>query len=150
MTGSSDATTRRSMWPGMWWGARRRRESGFSVTAERRRRESLRCWRWRWALACTACPFSCLRDSQPGRESDTGRILVGVLARAVERAGPHPQDPSPEMVRVPLELGVEEVDGGRLRVQQLVGVVEVLPGLRDGPRGVVVELLVLVPADDVP
>jgi len=31
------------------------------------------------------------------------------------------------VVRIPLELGIEEVDGGFLGLQELVGVVEVLP-----------------------
>ena len=48
------------------------------------------------------------------------------------------------MVRVPLDLCVEEVDGGVLGPQELVGVVEVLASLRDRPVGVVLELLVLV------
>ena len=48
------------------------------------------------------------------------------------------------MVRVPLDLCVEEVDGGVLGPLELVGVVEVLASLRDRPVGVVVELLVLV------
>jgi hypothetical protein len=54
------------------------------------------------------------------------------------------------MVRVPSYLCVEEFDRGVLGPQELRGVVEVLPGLRDRALGVVVELLVLVPGDDVP
>jgi hypothetical protein len=54
------------------------------------------------------------------------------------------------MVGVPLDLRVEEVDGGGLGPQELVRVIEVVPGLRDRPLSVVIELAVLVPADDVP
>ena len=77
-------------------------------------------------------------------------ILVGVLAHAVDHVGPRPQDEPPEMVGVALDLGVEEVDGAALGSEQLLGVVEVLPGLGNRAAGVVVELLVLVARDDVP
>src|SRR6476660_2804027 len=100
--------------------------------------------------SCAAGRVSCVLRSQPRREDDPADVLVGVLARAVEDARPDPQDRPPEMVRVALDLRVEEVERGALCLQQLVGVVEVLPGLRDGPRSVVVELPVLVAADDVP
>src|SRR5215510_7203771 len=52
------------------------------------------------------------------------------------------------MVWVPLDLGVEEVDGAFLSLQEQVGIIEVLPRLRDHPPGVVVKLLVLVTGDD--
>jgi hypothetical protein len=67
-----------------------------------------------------------------------------MVARAVDRADRRPQDRPAEVVRVALELGVEEVQRSIRRPQQLLGVVEVLPGLRDLPVGVVVELRVLV------
>ncbi|HEY6762059.1 MAG TPA: hypothetical protein VI318_21340 [Baekduia sp.] len=53
------------------------------------------------------------------------------------------------MVGVPRDLGVEELDGGARRLQQLLGVVEVLPRLGDRPPGVVVAPPVLMAADDV-
>ena len=53
------------------------------------------------------------------------------------------------MVRVALDLRVEEVDSALLRPQQLVGVVEPLAGFGDLAVRVVVELLVLMPRDDV-
>ena len=64
-----------------------------------------------------------------------------MLAYAVERAGAHPQDIPPEVIRVPLDLGVEVADGGVLGAQELVGVVQVLPGLFDRPLRIVVEPL---------
>jgi hypothetical protein len=79
-----------------------------------------------------------------------GHVLLRVLAHAVDRLRPRPQHHPAEMVRVPVDLRVEEVDGRPLGGQELLGVVEVLPRLRDHPVGVVVELLVLVPGDDVP
>src|ERR1700748_3552181 len=88
--------------------------------------------------------------SKPGGENDLAEISVGVLADAVEHAGPGPKDKSPEVVWVALNLGVEKVDGGVLGAQELLGVVEVLAGLGDRALGVVVELLVLVARDDVP
>jgi hypothetical protein len=101
----------------------------------------------RWKTSCLSV-FSLL--SEPRVESDLAHVSGGVPADAVERRGTDPQDRPASMVRVPIELGVEEVDGGVLRPQQLLGVVEVLPGLRDRPLGVVVEPAVLVAGDDVP
>jgi hypothetical protein len=54
------------------------------------------------------------------------------------------------VVRVALDLGVEEADGGGLTAQERIGVVEVLPRSGDGPLSVVVKLAVLVARDDVP
>src|SRR3954451_4868943 len=88
--------------------------------------------------------------SKPGVEDDLAGVLLGVFAHAIERAGTHPQDHPPEVIRVALDLGVEEVDGAALAAQELVGVIQVLPGFRDRPLGVVFEPLVLVSADDVP
>src|SRR6516165_3013207 len=73
-----------------------------------------------------------------------------MLADTVERAGCHPQDQPPEMVRVSRDLGVEVPGGGVLGVQELVRVVQVLPGLRDRPLRVVVEPLVLMTAHNMP
>jgi hypothetical protein len=95
------------------------------------------------------CRVAILLRSQPRRDGDPADVLVGMLARAVEDARPHPQDPPPEVVRVALDLRGEEFDGAGLGPQELFRVVEVLPGLRDRSLGVVVELLVLVTADDV-
>jgi hypothetical protein len=50
------------------------------------------------------------------------------------------------VVRVPLDRGVEEADGGALGAQEFIGVVQVLPGLFDRPPGVVVELWFWWPA----
>src|SRR5690349_21853693 len=88
--------------------------------------------------------------SEPGGEDDRAEVFAGVLADAVERAGGHPQDQPPQVVRVPLDLGVEVAERVVLGPQQLVGVVQVLPGLFDRPLRVVVELPVLVPAHDMP
>ncbi|MDQ1470399.1 MAG: hypothetical protein QOJ99_1879, partial [Bryobacterales bacterium] len=49
-----------------------------------------------------------------------------------------PQHCPPQVVRVPLDPGVEEVDDGLLGLHEIVGVVEVLPGLGDRAFGVVV------------
>src|SRR4026209_934060 len=92
-------------------------------------------------------PYAC--SVEPGSEDDLADVLVGVLAHAVEDARAYPQDGSPEMVGVAVDLCVEEVDGGLLGPQELLRVVEVLPGLRDRPRGVVVESAVLVTSDEV-
>src|SRR5262245_17846491 len=78
------------------------------------------------------------RGSEPGAESDLGERLVGVLADAVERPGADPQDQPAKVVRVVLDLGAEEALRGAFGPQQFLGVVEVLPGFRDRPRGVVV------------
>jgi hypothetical protein len=64
-----------------------------------------------------------------------------VFADAVDRAGTGPAHRPRQVVRVPLDHRVEEADGRVLGPQQFVGVVEVLPGLRDRPLYVVVELL---------
>src|SRR5690348_6692581 len=86
--------------------------------------------------------------SEPGGEDDRAGVVVGVLADAVEGAGGHPQDQPPRVVRVPLDLGVEVAERGVRGPQELVGVVQVLPGLVDRPLRVVVELAVLVAAHD--
>src|SRR5262249_11269142 len=88
--------------------------------------------------------------SQPSGNEDWADVLSGVFANAVDRAGTGPEHRPPQVAWVPLDLGVEEVDGGARGPQELVGVVEVLPGLRDRPVGVVVEVLVLVTRDDMP
>src|SRR5262245_41297489 len=97
----------------------------------------------------TGNPWPALR-LQPGAENDPAEIPVGVLAYLVQRAGADPQDHPSEVVRVPVDQGVEEADGCLLGPQELFGVVEVSPGLRDGPAGIVVEALILVTGDDVP
>jgi hypothetical protein len=73
---------------------------------------------------------------KPSGQDNLGEVLSGVFAHAIEHAGARPQDGPPETVGVSLDLGVEEADGGVLGPQELVGVVDVLPGLRDGPFGV--------------
>src|SRR5262245_45358257 len=92
---------------------------------------------WRW-------------QSKPAGNEDLADVLSGVFADAVECIGTGPQHRPRQVVWVPLDLGVEEVDGGFLGPQELVGIVEVLPGLPDRPLGVVVELPVLVTGDDMP
>ena len=50
---------------------------------------------------------------------------------------------------MPFDHRVEEVESGLLGSQELVGIVQVLPGLCDRAPGVVVEAPVLVTGDDV-
>src|SRR5215510_5915669 len=95
-------------------------------------------------------PSNRMRRSEPGSSEDLSDVLSGVFAHAVESRSAGPQHGPRQMVWVPLDLGVEEVDRGVLRPQELVGVVEVLTGFRDRPPGVVVEMSVLVTGDDVP
>lgn len=54
--------------------------------------------------------------SKPGGSDDLGDVAVGVFADAVEDGGGHPQDRAAEIVRVPINLGVEEVKRCLLRV----------------------------------
>src|SRR4051794_10996931 len=69
--------------------------------------------------------------SEPSGEDLLAHVLVRVFAHAIDSAHARPQDRPPEVRRVPLELGLEEVHGGVPGPQELVCVVEVLPGLRD-------------------
>src|SRR5690242_5120520 len=87
--------------------------------------------------------------SEPRLEDHPADVPLGVLTHAIERAGAHPQHRAPQVRRVAPELRVEEAGGGGLGPQERVRVVEVLPSLRDRPRGVVVEGAVLVTGDDV-
>jgi hypothetical protein len=86
---------------------------------------------------------------KPSGDDGLTEVRFWVFARAVERPGADPEDGPAQVVRVSLDHRIEEVDGGGLGPQEFVRPVEILPRLRDGPFGVVVEMLVLVPADDV-
>src|SRR5262245_43667858 len=88
--------------------------------------------------------------SEPSGSENLSDVLSGVFAHAVESCGAGPKHRPRQVVWVPRDLGVEEVDGGVLPSQELFGVVEVLPSLRDRPPSIVVEFLVLVTGDDVP
>src|SRR5262249_54444461 len=87
--------------------------------------------------------------SQPRADGGLADVLLRVLAHAVEDLGAGPEHGPAQVVRVALDLRVEEVDRAALGAQQLLGVVEVLPGLGDRALGAVVERLVLVARDDV-
>ena len=91
-----------------------------------------------------------LGRSKPAGNEELADVLFGVFAHAVDRTGAGPEHRPRQVVRVALDHRGEEVDGGGFVAKALVGVVEVLAGLGDRPLGVVVEVLVLVPADDVP
>ena len=92
----------------------------------------------------------CFQHSKPSLHRDRGDVLSGVVTHAVDCTGAGPQHCPSQVVWVPLDLGVEEVDGGVLGPQQFVGIIEVLPGLGDRPPCVVVKPLVLVSADNMP
>src|SRR5215469_7766595 len=86
---------------------------------------------------------------KPSGDDDLTEVLFWVFTRAVERPGTGPEDRPAQVVWVSPDHRIEEVDGGGLGPQEFVRPVEILPRLRDGPLGVVVEMLVQVPADDV-
>ena len=89
------------------------------------------------------------RRSEPAGNDDLADVLRG--ARARRRARLHrPKDCPPEVVRGTADLRVEAVDGRVLGPQEPLRVVQVLPGLRYRPPGIVIELAVLVAGDDVP
>jgi hypothetical protein len=50
-----------------------------------------------------------------------------VFADAIQRTGANPQDQPAEIVRVALDLGVEEVDGGALGPQTLPCICAIVP-----------------------
>src|SRR3954452_7946475 len=60
------------------------------------------------------CRLQVRGDLEPGRDADLAGILVGMLGHAVERLRPGPQHVPAQVVRVALELRVEEVEGGLL------------------------------------
>jgi hypothetical protein len=78
---------------------------------------------------------------KPGGDEDLADVFFGVFAHTVERAGAGPKVRPRQVVGVPLDPGVEEVDGGGFGPQELFGVVEVGPGLPDRALRVVALLL---------
>ena len=66
-------------------------------------------WLFRQRRAVPGC------RSEPRGSDDLGYVAVGVFTDAVEDGGGHPQDRAAEMVWVPIDLGVEEVQRRLLR-----------------------------------
>src|SRR5262245_12010273 len=91
-----------------------------------------------------------LAGSEPGGSEDLSDVLSGAFAHAVESRGTGPEHRPRQVVRVPRDLGVEEIDGRVLGPQELFGVVEVMPSLCDRPPSIIVEFPVLVTGDNVP